>query len=156
MLNTMKDTNEKAEKAMEALKCMKPGNESTTVMVSCHNIDKDVLIPVSANIMVPGKLENVDHVYVSIGANYVVEKTVDDANQFFSKQKTMLDGSIKSVRSQAMNLEDQLYPVRKMIEIRKLQQQQQQASAKCFVCFTQLYEAKQPHCEGVDGNWVAM
>lgn len=27
MLNTMKDTNEKAEKAIEALKCMKPGNE---------------------------------------------------------------------------------------------------------------------------------
>lgn len=89
-----------------------------------------MLIPVSANIMVPGKVENVDHVYVSIGANYVVEKTVDDANQFFSKQKTMLDASIKSVRSQAMSLEDQLYPVRKMIEIRKLQQQQQQASAK--------------------------
>lgn len=130
MLNTMKDTNEKAEKAMEALKCMKPGNESMDVMLSCQNVDKDVLIPVSANIMVPGKVENVDHVYVSIGANYVVEKTVDDANQFFSKQKTMLDASIKSVRSQAMSLEDQLYPVRKMIEIRKLQQQQQQAGAK--------------------------
>ena len=114
MLNTMKDTNEKAEKAMEALKCMKPGNESMDVMLFCQNVDKDVLIPVSANIMVPGKVENVDHVYVSIGANYVVEKTA----------------SIKSVRSQAMSLEDQLYPVRKMIEIRKLQQQQQQASAK--------------------------
>ena len=92
----------------------------------CHSVDKDVLISVSANIMVPGKLENVDHVYVSIGANYVVEKTVEDAEAFFSKQKTMLDGSIKSVRSQAMSIEDQIFPVKKMIELRQMQQQQQQ------------------------------
>ena len=95
----------------------------------CHSVDKDVLIPVSANIMVPGKLKNVDHVYVSIGANYVVEKTVEDAEAFFSKQKTMLDGSIKSVRSQAMSIEDQIFPVKKMIELRQMQQQQQQQSS---------------------------
>ena len=111
MLTTMQDTNEKAEKAIEALGCMKPGNESN-----------DILIPVSANILVPGKLDNVEHVYVSVGTGYVVEKTVDDATSFFSNQTNMLSGSIKAIRSQAMSIEDQLVPLQRMIEIRKQQQ----------------------------------
>ncbi|CBK24901.2 uncharacterized protein [Blastocystis hominis] len=118
----MQDTNEKAEKAIEALGCMKPQNQ-----------ENDILIPVSSNILIPGKLDNVDHVYVSVGTGYVVEKTVEDATTFFTNQANMLSGSIKTIRSQAMSIEDQLVPLQRMIEIRR--QQQEAAKAKqLLVC----------------------
>lgn len=134
MLTTMQDTNEKAEKAIEALGCMKPQNQGTILSLEWdYAVDNDILIPVSSNILIPGKLDNVDHVYVSVGTGYVVEKTVEDATAFFTNQANMLSGSIKTIRSQAMSIEDQLVPLQRvhphvcsyaqMIEIRRQQQE---------------------------------
>ena len=115
MLTTMQDTNEKAEKAIEALGCMKPQNQGILLCSKWHYIvENDILIPVSSNILIPGKLENVDHVYVSVGTGYVVEKTVEDATTFFTNQANMLSGSIKTIRSQAMSIEDQLVPLQRV------------------------------------------
>ena len=115
MLTTMQDTNEKAEKAIEALGCMKPGNECRDMSLESFDfVANDILIPVSANILVPGKLDNVEHVYVSVGTGYVVEKTVEDATSFISNQTNMLSGSIKAIRSQAMSIEDQLVPLQRV------------------------------------------
>ena len=100
------------------------------------NIEKEILIPVTNNILLPGKLDVTDYVFVSVGAGYVVEKTVPDAQDYFSSQTNLLDGSIKTMRSQAMSIEDQMYAVKKVVfflnilmqalEIKKIQQQQQQ------------------------------
>ena len=115
MLNTMKDTSQKAEKALEALNCMKEGNEGLIWVVFCiMNIEKEILIPVTNNILLPGKLDVTDYVFVSVGAGYVVEKTVPDAQDYFSSQTNLLDGSIKTMRSQAMSIEDQMYAVKKV------------------------------------------
>ena len=115
MLNTMKDTSQKAEKALEALNCMKEGNEGLIWVVFCiMNIEKEILIPVSNNILLPGKLDTTENVFVSVGAGYVVEKTVPDAQDYFSSQTNLLDGSIKTMRSQAMSIEDQMYAVKKV------------------------------------------
>ena len=72
------------------------------------------MVPVSKHIMVPGKLDCTDHVFVSVGAGYVVEKTVEDANKFFSDQLNLLDGTIKTMRSQIMSVEDQMYAIKKV------------------------------------------
>ena len=115
MLTTMQDTNEKAEKAIEALSCLTPQNQGTiSFMEWRYAVDNDILIPVSSNILIPGKLDNVDHVYVSVGTGYVVEKTVEDATTFFTNQANMLSGSIKMIRSQAMSIEDQLVPLQRV------------------------------------------
>ena len=78
------------------------------------NIEKEILIPVTNNILLPGKLDVTDYVFVSVGAGYVVEKTVPDAQDYFSSQTNLLDGSIKTMRSQAMSIEDQMYAVKKV------------------------------------------
>lgn len=72
------------------------------------------MIPVSASIMVPGKLESVEHVFVSVGGGYVVEKTVADAREFFQTKSTLLEPNVKSIRSQAMSIEEQL-PIVKQV-----------------------------------------
>ena len=112
----MRDTSQKAEKAIEALGCMKEGNEGTNVLIRiAYRIEKDILIPVSKHIMVPGKLDCTDHVFVSVGAGYVVEKTIEDAKTFFSNQLSLLDGTIKTIRSQIMSVEDQMYSIKKVV-----------------------------------------
>lgn len=58
--------------------------------------------------MVPGKLESVDHVFVSVGAGYVVEKKVEDACEFFKEKTRIIEPSLKSMRNQAMGVEEQL------------------------------------------------
>lgn len=84
-----------------------------TKVVYC--VEKDILIPVSKHIMVPGKLDCTDHVFVSVGAGYVVEKTIDDAKTFFTDQLNLLDGTIKTMRSQIMSVEDQMYSIKKVL-----------------------------------------
>ena len=111
----MKDTSQKAEKALEALGCMKEGNEGTKCFVfRVMCLEKEILIPVSNNILLPGNLDVTDHVFVSVGAGYVVEKTVPDAQEYFSSQHNLLDGNIKTMRSQAMSIEDQMYAIKKV------------------------------------------
>ena len=66
------------------------------------------MIPVSASVMVPGKLENVDHVFVSVGAGYVIEKSVEEAREFFKAKSGIIEPNIKSLRNQAMSVEEQL------------------------------------------------
>lgn len=115
MLSTMRDTSQKAETALGALECMKEGNESRILsFLILYSLDNEIFIPVSANVMVPGKLDSTSNVFVSVGAGYVVEKTTSDAKEFFKSQSTLLEGSIKSVRSQAMSLEDQIYAIQKV------------------------------------------
>lgn len=115
MLSTMRDTSQKAETALGALECMKEGNESRILsFLISYSVDNEIFIPVSANVMVPGKLNSTSNVFVSVGAGYVVEKTTSDAQEFFKSQATLLEGSIKSVRSQAMSLEDQIYAIQKV------------------------------------------
>ncbi len=58
--------------------------------------------------MVPGKLESVDHVFVSVGAGYVVEKKVEDAREFFKEKTRIIEPSLKSMQNQAMGVEEQL------------------------------------------------
>ena len=58
--------------------------------------------------MVPGKLENVDHVFVSVGAGYVIEKSVEEAREFFKAKSGIIEPNIKSLRNQAMSVEEQL------------------------------------------------
>ena len=58
--------------------------------------------------MVPGKLESVDHVFVSVGAGYVVEKKVEDAREFFKEKTRISEPSLKAMRNEAMGVEEQL------------------------------------------------
>lgn len=108
MLTQLEDTVEKAGRAVESLQCMKPENSGMVKMSNCHNVEEEILIPVSASIMMPGKLESVDHVYVSVGAGYVVEKTVADAHEFFQAKTKLIEPNIKQIRNQAMSVEEQL------------------------------------------------
>ena len=71
--------------------------------------------------MVPGKLENVDHVFVSVGAGYVIEKSVEEAREFFKAKSGIIEPNIKSLRNQAMSVEEQLPIVQQVSIIGRIQ-----------------------------------
>ena len=114
MLTQLEDTVDKAGKAVDALGCMKADNIGTFSPPNDHFVEEEILIPVSASIMMPGKLESVDHVYVSVGAGYVVEKTVGDATEFFQAKTKLIEPNIKQIRNQAMSVEEQLPIIQKV------------------------------------------
>jgi len=114
MLTQLEDTVDKAGKAVNALECMKADNAGMFILSMDHFVEEEILIPVSPSIMMPGKLGSIDHVYVSVGAGYVVEKTVSDATEFFKAKKNLLEPNINQIRNQAMSVEEQLPIVQKV------------------------------------------
>ncbi|KAI9309383.1 prefoldin, alpha subunit [Cunninghamella echinulata] len=48
--------------------------------------EKEILVPLTSSLYVPGKLSNVEKVIVDIGTGYYVEKSVDDASKFYNEK----------------------------------------------------------------------
>ena len=59
----------------ESLKSVRPESEG-----------KDILVPLTSSLYVPGQLADGEKVMVDIGTNYYVEKSVSDADEFFKRK----------------------------------------------------------------------
>ena len=59
---------------------------------------KNILIPLTSSMYVPGKLKNVSNVLVDVGTGYYVEKNVKDASQFMERKVNFLQGNTDSLQ----------------------------------------------------------
>ncbi|XP_060678356.1 prefoldin subunit 5 [Hemiscyllium ocellatum] len=66
--------------------------------LSKDNAGKDVLVPLTSSMYVPGKLEDVQHVLVDVGTGYYVEKDVGEARDFFTRKVEFLTKQIEKVQ----------------------------------------------------------
>ncbi|XP_078393903.1 prefoldin subunit 5 [Cetorhinus maximus] len=66
--------------------------------LSKKNAGKDVLVPLTSSMYVPGKLDDVDHVLIDVGTGYYVEKTVSEARDFFKRKVDFLTKQIEKVQ----------------------------------------------------------
>jgi len=70
--------------------------------------DKPLLVPLTSSLYVPGQLADTEHVLVDVGTGFYVEKTVEDAQKFYSGKIEELGANIKDleniVNSKANNL----------------------------------------------------
>ena len=48
--------------------------------------DKDILIPLTSSIFIPGRLRNVDRIMFEVGASYFVEDTIPKATEFYNRK----------------------------------------------------------------------
>jgi prefoldin alpha subunit len=55
-----------------------------------ENAGKDVLVPLTQSLYVPGKLSNVKTVLVDVGTGYYFEKTSDQAREFFERKAAVV------------------------------------------------------------------
>lgn len=93
------------------------------------NLNKEILVPLTASMFVPGKLSNVNQVLVDIGTGYFVEQPVDDAKQFMERKVSFLQtntDSLKEVLEQKRNmLEGVIYVLQQKLKIAAMQEDEQ-------------------------------
>ena len=72
--------------------------------------DKDILVPITSSLYVPGKCGDISNVMVEIGTNYFVESKLDNAEKFCDRKIAMIKASMEKIdeilktKSSQMNL----------------------------------------------------
>ncbi|XP_075407732.1 prefoldin subunit 5 [Tenrec ecaudatus] len=62
------------------------------------NEGKELLVPLTSSMYVPGKLHDVDHVLIDVGTGYYVEKTAEDAKDFFKRKIDFLTKQMEKIQ----------------------------------------------------------
>ncbi|XP_010211370.1 PREDICTED: prefoldin subunit 5, partial [Tinamus guttatus] len=62
------------------------------------NEGKDLLVPLTSSMYVPGKLLDVERVLLDVGTGYYVEKTADDARDFFKRKIDFLTKQMEKIQ----------------------------------------------------------
>ncbi|XP_036590853.1 prefoldin subunit 5-like [Trichosurus vulpecula] len=77
-------------KYVEAKECLNVLNKS--------NEGKELLVPLTSSMYVPGKLHDVEHVLIDVGTGYYVEKSADDAKDFFKRKIDFLTKQMEKIQ----------------------------------------------------------
>ncbi|XP_054641215.1 uncharacterized protein LOC129186716 isoform X1 [Dunckerocampus dactyliophorus] len=63
-----------------------------------NNQGKQLLVPLTSSMYVPGTLNDVEHVLVDVGTGYYVEKNVSDSKAFFKRKIDFLTKQIEKIQ----------------------------------------------------------
>ncbi|XP_047440138.1 prefoldin subunit 5 [Mugil cephalus] len=63
-----------------------------------NNKGKELLVPLTSSMYVPGTLSDVEHVLVNVGTGYYVEKNVEDSKAFFKRKIDFLTKQIEKIQ----------------------------------------------------------
>jgi prefoldin alpha subunit len=72
--------------------------------------DKEILVPLTSSVYLPGKCKNVKSVTVDVGANYYIEMNLDKAQEYFMRKIKMLSDNMERIdktlkqKTQYMNI----------------------------------------------------
>ena len=62
-----------------------------------ENKNKDILVPLTSSIYIPGKLNNINNVLVEIGTGYYMQKTIPEAKKFMDRKIEFLQKNTSSL-----------------------------------------------------------
>ncbi|KAJ8359017.1 hypothetical protein SKAU_G00155420 [Synaphobranchus kaupii] len=62
------------------------------------NAGKELLVPLTSSMYVPGTLSDVEHVLVDVGTGYYVEKNVEETKEFFKRKIDFLTKQIEKIQ----------------------------------------------------------
>lgn len=94
--------------------------------LSTKQTSKDVLVPLTSSMYVPGQLAETDKVLVDIGTGYHVKMSVDEAKGYFDRITEYITKKMEIVQKNLIE-KDKLRQVTTEILQLKIQAQQQQA-----------------------------
>ncbi|XP_026115853.1 prefoldin subunit 5 [Carassius auratus] len=92
------------------------------------NEGKELLVPLTSSMYVPGKLNDVDHVLVDVGTGYFVEKNVEDGKEFFKRKIDFLTKQIEKIQPALQEKHAMKQAVVEVMNMKLQQLQSQQAS----------------------------
>ncbi|XP_037535522.1 prefoldin subunit 5 [Nematolebias whitei] len=90
-----------------------------------NNKGKEILVPLTSSMYVPGTLNDVNHVLVNVGTGYYVEKNVGDSKAFFKRKIDFLTKQIEKIQPA---LQEKHAMKQAVIEVMSLKIQQLQQS----------------------------
>lgn len=61
-------------------------------------LGKEVLVPLTESMYVPGRLSDTEHVLVDIGTGYFVEKTIDSAKDYFNRRVAYVTEQMEKIQ----------------------------------------------------------
>ncbi|MCO5569435.1 hypothetical protein L7F22_023147 [Adiantum nelumboides] len=79
--------------------------------LSTHPSGKNLLVPLTASLYVPGTLANVDKLLIDVGTGYYVEKTMDAAKDYCERKINFLKANhdkLLEVAAEKSNIADQV------------------------------------------------
>ncbi|CUM64236.1 uncharacterized protein PRCAT00001831001 [Priceomyces carsonii] len=93
---------------------------------------KDLLVPLTSSLYLPGKVEAKDNYLVDIGTGYFVSKLAKDARKVYETKIIKLDNDAKKLKDILLQKNEIMNSINmtlrsKMIEYEKQQEQQQQS-----------------------------
>ena len=73
--------------------------ESTEVLnyLKEYGTDKEVMVPLTSSLYVPGVMEETDKVLVEVGASYFIEQSNKCAQEYCARKGEMLNGNAKKI-----------------------------------------------------------
>ncbi|XP_016371457.1 prefoldin subunit 5 [Onychostoma macrolepis] len=92
------------------------------------NEGKELLVPLTSSMYVPGKLNDVDHVLVDVGTGYFVEKNVEDGKEFFKRKIDFLTKQIEKIQPALQEKHAMKQAVVEVMNMKLQQLHSQQAS----------------------------
>ncbi|XP_008408346.2 prefoldin subunit 5 [Poecilia reticulata] len=98
--------------------------DSLTVL-NPNNKGKELLVPLTSSMYVPGTLNDVEHVLVDVGTGYYVEKNVGESKAFFKRKIDFLTKQIEKIQPA---LQEKHAMKQAVIEVMNLKIQQLQQS----------------------------
>lgn len=77
--------------------------------------DKEILVPITSSLYIPGKCSNVKKLTIEVGGNFFVETSVDRAEQFCDRKLKIIKESMDKIDSIIKSKNDQLNAVNQNI-----------------------------------------
>lgn len=71
-------------------------SKSSLTYMEQHGKDKDLMVPLTSSLYVPGRMADHDHVLVEVGAGYFIEKDTKAALDYCDRKgKTLAESGVK-------------------------------------------------------------
>jgi len=101
--------------------------EALSSISSPSNEGKEIMVPLSESVYVPGKIRDPTKVMVELGTGYYVEKGIKDANSFLDRKIKLVDANSDNIMQVVTNSKRNVESINvamqgKMMEIRARQE----------------------------------
>ena len=73
-------------------------SKEVLVYLSEYGKDKEVMVPLTSSLYVPGVMEDTDNVLVEVGASYFIEQDTKMAQDYCQRKQDLLQGNAKKVQ----------------------------------------------------------
>ncbi|CAD6216102.1 GSCOCG00012865001-RA-CDS [Cotesia congregata] len=95
-LQTLKIAQSKFQESGFCLDKVTP--EAKEFLIIINYLGKEILVPLTESMYVPGRMSDTENVLVDIGTGYFVEKNVEDAKNYFSRRVAYVTEQMEKIQ----------------------------------------------------------